>query len=299
MTKATHSTDIEAFLLQLAGDGAAACTVRSYRSDLAVFGLWFQQSSGESPTAAGVTRNDVQRFIAYHRTVAKAAPATTNRRLASLRRFFTWAVSVGLRETDPTAGLRNVAAVPAPPRSLERTRLNALIRAVEKHGKPRDEAIIKLLRYTGIRVGELCALTRDDICMSERKGTLTVRQGKRGKFRIVPLHTEAREALDAYNEVRRKIEGADDHVFISQRTRRGLTPRAVERLVAKYARLAGLEDVTPHVLRHSFGKDALGAGMDVVSVAALLGHENLKTTMIYTRPSEDELQVAIDRIGVA
>lgn len=299
MTTRAHATDIEAFLEHLAGELCAADTVRSYRSDLAVFGLWFEQSTGERLTAAGITRNDVQRFIAYQRTVTKAAPATTNRRLACLRRFFTWAISLELRDNDPTAGLRNVAAVPAPPRSLERTRLNALIRAVEKNRKPRDEAIVKVLRYTGIRVGELCALMRDDIYMSERKGTLTVRQGKRGKFRIVPLHGEVRQALLAYDEVRRKIEGADDHVFISQRTRRGITPRAVERLVAKYAQLAGLEDVTPHVLRHSFGKDALGAGMDVVTVAALLGHENLKTTMIYTRPSEDELQVAIDRIGVA
>jgi site-specific recombinase XerD len=299
MTTTAHTTDIEDFLEHLAGELSAADTVRSYRSDLAVFGLWFKQSTGEPLTAAGVTRNDVQRFIAYQRTVAKTAPATTNRRLACLRRFFTWAISLELRDSDPTAGIRNVAAVPAPPRSLERTRLNNLIRTVEKSRKARDEAIVKVLRYTGIRVGELCALTRDDIYMSERKGTLTVRQGKRGKFRIVPLHNEVRQALSAYDEVRRKIEGADDHVFISQRTKRGITPRAVERLVAKYARLAGLEGVTPHVLRHSFGKDALGAGMDVVTVAALLGHENLKTTMIYARPSEDELQVAIDRIGVA
>lgn len=69
---------------------------------------------------------------------------------------------------------------------LWRTRLNALIRAVEKHGKPRDEAIIKLLRYTGLRVGELCALTRDDIYLSERKGALTVRSGCYRSRKIPP-----------------------------------------------------------------------------------------------------------------
>jgi site-specific recombinase XerD len=221
MTTTIHTNDIEAFLEHLAGELSAADTVRSYRSDLAVFGLWFEQSTGEPLTAAGVTRNDVQRFIAFQRTVAKAAPATTNRRLACLRRFFTWAITDGLRENDPTAGIRNVVAVPSPPRSLERGRLNALIRAVEKHGKPRDEAIIKVLRYTGIRVGEVCALTRDDIYMSERKGSLTVRQGKRGKFRVVPLHNEARQALAAYIDGARP-KGSDEHVFISQRTKRGL-----------------------------------------------------------------------------
>jgi integrase/recombinase XerD len=73
----------------------------------------------------------------------------------------------------------------------------------------------------------------------------------------------------------------------------------VQRIVAKLAMRAGLEDVTPHVLRHSFGKDALDAGMDVVTVAARMGHENVKTTVIYTKPSEAELQAAADRMGVA
>jgi site-specific recombinase XerD len=88
-------------------------------------------------------------------------------------------------------------------------------------------------------------------------------------------------------------------VFVSQRTKRGITTRAVKHLMANHAQLAGIKDVTPHRLRHSIGKDALGAGMDVVIVAALFGHEYLKTTMIYTRPSEDDLQVAIDLIVVA
>lgn len=296
MTTDHQTTDIDRFLRHLAGAGFSGDTVRSYRSDLAVFATWFEQSSGEKLVAGGITRNDVQRFIAFQRTVRKFAPTTTNRRLACLRRFFVWAIAEGLRESDPTSGIANVPAVPPPRRSLDRSQLNGLIRAVEKHGKPRDVAIVKVLRYTGIRVAELCALTSGDVDVSERKGTLIVRQGKRGKFRIVPLHAEARQALWAYNEVRPKVE--DDHVFISQRTKRGVTPRAVERIVAKYARIAGLEEVTPHVLRHSFGKDALGSGMDVVTVAALLGHENLKTTMIYTRPSEAELQAAIDRMGI-
>jgi len=297
MTTDDPTTDIHRFVEYLVAEGYSGDTVRSYRSDLAVFARWFEGSSGEGLAAGVVTRNDVQRFIAHQRTVRKFAPATVNRRLVCLRRFFVWSIADGLREDDPTSGIGNVAAVPTPPRSLDRARLNRLIRAVERHGKPRDEAIIKVLRYSGIRLSELCALTKDDFDITERKGTLTIRSGKGGKFRIVPIHVEARRACSAYFGDR--PEADDGHAFISQRTKRGLTPRAVQRIVAKYAALAGLDDVAPHVLRHSFGKDALDSGMDVVTVAALLGHENLKTTMIYTRPSESELQSAIDRMGVA
>lgn len=297
MTTNDPAADIHRFLEFLAGEGFSGDTVRSYRSDLAVFARWFEGSSGERLSVGVVTRNDVQRFIAYERTVRKLSPATINRRLTCLRRFFVWGTAEGLRPDDPTSGIGNVTAVASPPRSLDRARLNRLIRTVEQHGKPRDEAIIKVLRYTGIRLSELCALTTDDLDITERKGTLTVRSGKGGKFRIVPIHVEARRAISAYYDDRPEVE--HDHVFISQRTKQGLTPRAIQRIVAKYATLAGLDDVTPHVLRHSFGKDALDSGIDVVTVAALMGHENLKTTMIYTRPSEDEMQAAIDRMGVA
>ena len=73
----------------------------------------------------------------------------------------------------------------------------------------------------------------------------------------------------------------DTHLFIGKRGT-GLTPRAVEKLIEKYARLARLPDVSPHTLRHTFGKHALDAGVDLATVSCLLGHERLETTAIYT-----------------
>jgi site-specific recombinase XerD len=75
-----------------------------------------------------------------------------------------------------------------------------------------------------------------------------------------------------------------------------LTIRAVEKLVEKYARLAGLSDVSPHTLRHTFGKHALDAGVDLVTVSRLLGHERLETTAIYTTPSATDLEHAVARL---
>jgi site-specific recombinase XerD len=104
---------------------------------------------------------------------------------------------------------------------------------------------------------------------------------------------DARQAITAYLKVRPVVSA--DHLFIGQRGQ-GISSRAVELLVTKYGRLAGLEDVTPHTLRHSFGKHALDAGADLVSVSALLGHQRLETTAIYTTPSQRDLQKVVEKL---
>jgi site-specific recombinase XerD len=173
------------------------------------------------------------------------------------------------------------------PHWLEKRDVDRLIRTVERHGNTRDLAIVLTLRHTGIRVGELSDLTLGDVEISERKGSLTVRSGKGSTFRVLPRNADARQAIMAYQKVRPTV--STDRLFVGQRGD-GVSPRAVELLVAKYARLANLEDVTPHTLRHSFSKHALDAGGDLVSVAALLGHQRLEKRAIYTTPSQHDLE---------
>ena len=171
--------------------------------------------------------------------------------------------------------------------------MDRLIRTVERHGSTRDLAIVLTLRHTGIRVSELCGLTLSDVEIAERKGSLTVRSGKGGKFRVLPLNVDARRTITSYLEVRPTVSA--DRLFVGQRGQ-GVSPRAVELLVTKYARLASLEGVTPHTLRHSFGKHALDAGADLVSVSALLGHQRLETTAIYTTPSQRDLERVVEKL---
>jgi len=132
-----------------------------------------------------------------------------------------------------------------------------------------------------------------DVEAAGRKGSLTVRAGKGSKFRVLPLNVDARRAIAAYLKVRPTV--SDEHLFIGQRGP-GVSSRAVAQLVAEYARLAGLEDVTPHTLRHSFGKHALDAGGDLVSVSALLGRQRLETTAIYTTPSQRDLEKVVEKL---
>jgi site-specific recombinase XerD len=281
------------FLQDLARQETAPKTRDAYRLDLLRFATWFAETVGEGFGPAAVTPTDVRDYRAYLIGVEKRQPATVNRRLAALRRFFQWAKATGLAKELPTENVKGVASAPRAPHWLEKRDVDRLIRTVERHGNTRDLAIVLTLRHTGIRVSELSALMVGDVETSERKGTLTVRSGKGGKFRMLPLNVDARRAIASYLDVRPTV--SDDHLFIGQRGQ-GIGSRAVELLVTKYARLAGLEDVTPHTLRHSFGKHALDAGADLVSVSALLGHQRLETTAIYTTPSHRDLEKVVAKL---
>jgi site-specific recombinase XerD len=212
--------------------------------------------------------------------------------LAALRKFFLWAQATGRITELPTATVKGVPAAPRSPKSLPKRDVDRLIREAQK-GNTRNLAIVQLLRHTGLRVGELCALRLSDIRTSERKGSVLVRSGKGDKDRTVPLNHDVREALEAYLKVR--PEAADDHLFLGQRGE-PLQTDGVQLIVRKLARRAGLEQVTPHVLRHSFAKHVLDAGEDLATVSRLLGHERLETTAIYTEPTARDLEEAVARL---
>ncbi len=288
-----HPT-VVAFLEDLGRRDAAANTTASYRRDLAHFAAWFTRTVGEAFAPGSVTPTDLRDYRAHLQTVERRASATINRRLAALRALFRYSVATGQLSEAPTDAVKGVAASPRAPRSLEKRELDKLIRAVERHGSTRDQALVLTLRHTGIRVSELCALTLHDIAVSERSGSLTVRSGKGRKLRVVPLNADVRRALNTY--LKKRPVSLSEALFLGQRGG-GLKPRAVEHLLTKYAYLAQLPGVTPHTLRHSFGKHLLDLGSDLVTVAALLGHSKLQTVAIYTTPSQRDLEKAVERLS--
>ena len=281
------------FAADLRRQEVSARTISSYQFDLGHFWGWFAATVGEAPTAGAVTPTDIRAYRSHLLNVERRQPATVNRRLAALRRFFRWAKATGLVTELPTETVKGVTAAPGAPRWLEKREVDRLVRAVERHGSTRDLAVVLTLRHTGIRVGELANLALGDVEISERKGTLTVRPGQGGKDRVLPLNVDVRRALGDYLAVR--PTSSSDALFLGQRGDR-LGPWAVELLVGTYARLAGLEGVTPRALRHSFGKHVLDAGEDLVTVARLLGHARLETTARCTAPSHRDLEQAVAKL---
>lgn len=165
--------------------------------------------------------------------------------------------------------------------------LNSLLNApksktnTENKEKHRDIAIIELLFSTGLRVSELCSLSSDlDLSQSE----ISVR-GKGNKVRVVFITEDAMFAVKEYKN--KYLDGnnvTSDKLF-------PVTPRTIERIVKKYAIMAGIsKKITPHILRHSFATNLLQNGADIRSVQAMLGHANISTTQIYTHVTDSHLK---------
>jgi len=170
----------------------------------------------------------------------------------------------------------------------------------------RDKAILETLFSTGLRVSELAKLKRDEINL---RGDQFSVKGKGGKVRVVFLSNQARYWLKKYLDVRQDISPylftRNDRANGNTKTEKhrnteteeqrnketGLTPRSIERLVEKYAKIAGItKNITPHVLRHSFATDLLTNGADLRSVQELLGHASISTTQIYTHVTNRQLR---------
>src|SRR3954464_2641138 len=190
------------FMADLERQETSPKTRDAYRLDLLHFAAWFARTVGESFSPEAVTPTDVRDYRGHLVTVEKRQPATVNRRLAALRRFFQWAKASGLAKELPTDNVKGVASSPRAPHWLDKRDVDRLIRTVERHGSKRDLAIVLTLRHTGIRVSELASLMLGDVEISERKGSLTVRSGKGSKFRVLPLNSDARKAVAAYLKVR-------------------------------------------------------------------------------------------------
>ena len=164
----------------------------------------------------------------------------------------------------------------------------------------RDRAILELLFSGGLRVSELIKLNRDSINFDRREFTV---RGKGQKDRPIFVSHSAAEAVKDYLAVRtddlpalflnnsRNLQSVDNSGDY-----RRLTPRSIQRIIEKYARLAGItKHVTPHTLRHSFATDLLMNGADLRSVQALLGHHDISTTQIYTHVTDPHLKEVHDK----
>jgi site-specific recombinase XerD len=182
--------------------------------------------------------------------------------------------------------------------------MSRLLAAVDMKEKSylRDRAILDLLFSSGMRVSELCQLNRDNINLKRREFQVL---GKGNKNRLVFISPSAAATLHDYlysrtdtaiplflNESRNISTNSNDEKIVDKRGEyRRLTPRSVQRIVSFYARKAGItKHVSPHTLRHSFATNLLENGADLRSIQAMLGHEDISTTQIYTHMASPHLR---------
>jgi integrase/recombinase XerC len=280
----------------------AAATINAYIVDMGLFAAWYHHTNGERLTGA-FTPTDVREYRAHLKTVDRAAPATINRKIESLRSYGAYLVSTGQLEANPAAGAKGVREQQAAPKWLERKDQARLMRELEKelyatrtdHAQRealRNHTMVVLMLHTGLRVAEVCALDIADLTLHERSGELRVRSGKGDKARTVPLNADVRKALRAWLVV--EARRALDPLF-NGRTGERLTPRGVQKMIAKLAHRAGVE-LTPHTLRHTFAKNLINAEVSAEKIAPMMGHASVRTTAIYTTPSKHDLELAVEKL---
>ncbi|MDP4000916.1 MAG: tyrosine-type recombinase/integrase [bacterium] len=186
---------------------------------------------------------------------------------------------------------------------LENDDIEKLLEATSQEENPlaslRDQAIIATLFSTGLRISELTSLKRDSINM--KKNEFTVR-GKGDKLRLVFLSEDAAEAIKKYLDTREDNsralfirhdakESVEKQIESQDKKLPGLTARTVQRIIKKYAKLAGItKKISPHTLRHSFATDLLTNGADLRAVQEMLGHSSISTTQIYTHITNRRLK---------
>jgi len=277
-------TSFEDYLL---GKGLSAGTAAIYLGQLRRFFSWIEGTYGNSDPAA-VTSLDVADYRRYLQGKNRK-PATVNNALDAISGFFAWAKGAGLVETDPTGGVNRLKEQKSAPKWLLLQEVGALVRAVQKYGSKKEQALIILLLHTGLRVSEAVSLGVADVVIRERSGHVVVRQGKGGKYREVPLNVTVRRVLAEY------LSGLSREWLFPGKGG-PMTRRAAEKVLTKFSRLSGVE-ATPHRLRHTFCKMLADAGEGLDRIALLAGHESLNTTARYTRPGRTDLEAAVEKIA--
>ncbi|MEM6750530.1 MAG: tyrosine recombinase XerC [Planctomycetota bacterium] len=232
------------------------------------------------------------------------SPATTARKVATLRSFFKWMHKRGLIDANPMLLIRTPKQTKRLPKAITVEQIETLLAAPDNRDTlgARDRAILETLYSTGVRVSELVDLDRSDL--DHHGQTMRVR-GKGKKDRMVPLGSHAMAAIRHYLmllEPDARFQGRNEEpadarqpLFINKNGGR-LSSRSVRRKLDKYLRMAGLDPtISPHTLRHSFATHLLDNGADLRSVQELLGHQSLSTTQVYTHLSSMRVRTAYDQ----
>ncbi len=265
-------------------------TVKHIERDLRQFGTWLADTHPEVATCAELHREHIEAFktwLATHPTAATGKPlnrVSIKNALINLHCFLT-----RITEWDyPNAPVRPLmfpGDLPivdkALPRFLDDAAAAKLLRAARADPDPLSRLIVELLARTGIRRGELLALTVDAVVQIGSAYWLRIPIGKLHNDRYIPLHPQLKELLDDWTTQHRPSELRTNRLLLEHN--RPISDHRITKALRHLAETAGIGNVTAHQLRHTLATQAINRGMSLDAIAALLGHKTLAMTMIYAR----------------
>ena len=262
----------------------------NYIADLRAFLRWSEESNHGDRSPLILDIQDIQRYRSFLQDTKHHAPATINRRLQTLRKFYGFAMTEGWSRANPAERV-SLLSENASHRSrhLDEQDVSRLLEAV-RQGRPRwavrDWAIIQVFLGAGLKLSELTALCVSDVQSDASQPTLHVAGDLDRPSRTVPLNADVCDALQTYLSARQADPGVE-HLFVN-RDGRPLSTRSVQRLLRYYARAAELDGLTTQALRYVYARNIFERSGDLKEVTELLGHRHVATTIRYLRPSSPQ-----------
>ena len=261
---------------------ASGNTISSYMRDIRQFIDWLHQKEGEDILDA--TNSDICDYLAFMQSQGKSG-ATASRSLASLKNFFSYAVSNGFLENSPVSDQIHVERGEKKlPQVLSGKEVELLLaQPVCSDAKGyRDKAMLEVMYATGMRVSELIDLNVEDVNLELG----VVKCGGEKKSRVIPLYPAALRALSDYMQDARPIlivDPGEPALFVNVSGTR-MSRQGFWKLLKYYQTKAGIEkEITPHTLRHSFAVHLLENGADLGSLQELMGHSDISSTQMYAQ----------------
>ena len=287
---ADHRDFIKEFLSYIQVEkGLARHTLESYARDLARLNSW---ATLNKKAVIELTRADLRKWIASL-TRDGLAPTSVARAVSAVRGFYKFLMLDGHIKRQPAEDLDTPQRFAYLPRFLNEDEINQLLAApdISTDEGIRDRAILELMYATGVRVSELASLKQSDV---DLQAGLVVCHGKGNKERRVPLGKSAIHWLQQYGAVKAAY-GTQHSVHLFLHRGKPFNRHFVWSLIKRYSESVGINNVSPHTLRHSFATHLLQHGADSRSVQALLGHSDISTTQIYTHITDSHLRNAYQR----
>lgn len=254
-------------------------TIKAYRIDLQQFAAFTKDLWADSDA--------LNQYIKYLNQ--QFAPRSAKRKLASVRAFYHEMEICGELEVNPFDKLHiRIHSPQQLPRIIPEQIVQSLLQSAYDAYTPgcreilRDILVLELLFSTGLRVSELCALSRETFLLNNNGLRLLV-NGKGRKERVIQITTpELLQLAQTYYDAFSKEIQEQGMILFNQRGN-SLSPQSVRRIINKYLSKIGISShITPHMFRHTFATSLLEAGMDIRYIQSLLGHSSISTTQIYT-----------------
>lgn len=269
--------------------GYSKKTIISYENDLELFNNYLKEN--KITNIKNIEYNTIRKYLSYLHD-NKYEASSVSRKISALRSFFKYNIKEKIITTNPMTLISNPKKEKKLPKYLNYEETEKLLNSIEINKKEgiQERLILELLYSTGIRVSELVNIKIKDIKIKENQINIL---GKGNKERIVLFGEKAKEIIKLYLNAYKEgfIGNISNQYLLINKKGKQLTTNKIELIVKDALRKSSLKlNISPHTLRHTFATHMLDNGADLKSVQELLGHENLKTTAIYTHISNERLK---------